>query len=96
MDIKDLKFIKSVDGIEYFLYKPRLGKWYFTGYPGYSKHSIPHKFRMLIEFLEGGYEIFYMYKNGRVLGYILVARGGKTSPVFYKKRYCAWTNLGKF
>lgn len=76
MTLNDLPYVKTVDGIEYYRFKPTIGKWYYENYPGYVKHSFSHNIRMLIEYLEGGYEIFYMVQ-GKVLGYLLVARGGR-------------------
>ena len=76
----DLLYVKTVDGIEYYNFKPTIGKWYYKNYPGYTKHSLSHNIRMFIEYLEGGYEIFYMVRAGEgggILGYLLVARGGR-------------------
>lgn len=77
MIMNDLTYVKTVDEIEYYRFKPKFGKWYYKNYSGYRKHSLPHNVRMTIEYLEGGYEIFYMIQGGRVLGYLLVSRGGK-------------------
>lgn len=79
MSRNELTFVKTIHDIDCYWFKPKIGKWYYTDYAGYKKHSLSHNFRMLLEYLEGGYEILYMYNSslGGILGYILIARGGR-------------------
>lgn len=79
MNHSELKFIKEIDGIGYYLFKPTFGHWYFKDYPNYKKHSLSHGLRMMLEYLEGGYSIYYMIQTGKdnIAGYVTVAKGGR-------------------
>lgn len=76
MNDKHMKFLKSVGDIDYYEFKPSFGKWYYKNYPEYERMTIPHFIRMTIEYIEGGYRIYYLVKNNSVMGYILVTNGG--------------------
>lgn len=69
------------EGIEFYRYSPTLFQPYFADYPvqdhpPYETH-VAHRVRMMLEYLRGGYSVIYMAKNGKVLGHLVVARGGR-------------------
>ena len=76
-----LNYIKTVDNLDYYLFKPTLGHWFFEDWKGYledkEKHSNRQKIRMLIEWIWGGYRIYYVSKGDSIIGYVLVAHGGR-------------------
>ena len=94
MTIEDLPYVKTVDGIEYYRFTPRIGKWYYDNYPGYKRHSLSHNIRMLIEYLEGGYEIFYMANSGGGTRIPSCCQRWSKATLLTKGRYCNWTYLG--
>lgn len=73
---EQLVFVKEIDGISYYFFEPRIGKWYYTDYPEYKKHTILHNFRMFLEYVQVGYKIIYMMESRKVLGYIVCVNGG--------------------
>lgn len=81
LEVKGLKLLKTIEGLDYYLYKPSLGHWFFEGWDGFAedteKHARKQKIRMFIEYLWGGYSIYYAADSTRLVGYVLVASGGK-------------------
>lgn len=75
-----LRYILTVDGLDYYSFKPSFRHWFFEDWDGYiedkEKHSIRQRVRMFIEWILGGYCIYYAGKSESLLGYVLVARGG--------------------
>jgi len=73
-----LLFLIEEEGIKYYKYIPKLFAWYYRNYPEYEKITIPHFFRMLIEYFNGGYRVYYLKSSeDGMLGYIVVASGGR-------------------
>lgn len=73
---KKITAIKEIDGIRYYKYTPSLFRYYIGGYPEYKPTTISHFIRMTIEYLQGGFRVYYMYsKQNEVLGYLVVANG---------------------
>ena len=69
------------EGIDFYRYSPNLLHPYYTDYPlqdhpSYERRLV-HKMRMLLEYFRGGYEVIYMVRGQRILGHIVVARGGR-------------------
>ena len=81
LDNHSLRFYKTINGIDYYLFKPSFAHWYFQEWEGYKedkrKQTLSHWLRMCLEYLEGGYQIFYASENDVLKGYSLVARGGR-------------------
>lgn len=80
-DQKKLKFLKSINGLDYYLFYPSLGKWFFKNWDGYKedieKHSKKQKMRMFLEWIWGGYSVYYISLNDELVGYVLIASGGR-------------------
>lgn len=76
-----LKYIKDIDGMEFYHFTPTLGHWFFEDWVGFEedkdKHSRKQRIRMLIEWLWGGYSAYYAGQGEKLFGYVLVARGGR-------------------
>lgn len=76
----ELRFVKSAEGVDFYLFRPRPGRWYYTGWDGWAEdrtaHTRSHRVRMAIEWLEAGYRVYYMAKDDEIVGYVTVARGG--------------------
>lgn len=76
-----LRYVKKIGDLDYYFFKPSFGHWFFEDWDGYledkDKHSIRQKIRMLIEWIWGGYCIYYAAKGDALLGYVLVAHGGR-------------------
>lgn len=79
---KNLKFIKNIEGYDYYEFTPTLGMWFFKNY---DKMYFKRWIRMLLEFIQGGYKVYYMMKNDDVLAYCLVAKGGRRLKCTTKK-----------
>lgn len=87
--MQKLQFLKEIDGIQYYLYKPSLFKLYQSCYnigevPPYFNRTI-HRVRMIRELFKSHYRVVYMYKNKDVLGHLVVARGGSRIAISTKK-----------
>lgn len=75
-----LIFIKEKDGIEFYIYKPSFLNLY---YPCYTGEEVPHYFsrfvhriRMTREIIKSKYQIVYMMKDKKIIGHLVVGRGG--------------------
>ena len=81
MNSTALKYYKSVDGIDYYIFRPSFGNWYYKDWEGYiedkEKHKVSHWLRMCLEYFEGGYQVFYAVEDKKIKGYSLIARGGR-------------------
>lgn len=78
--MEKLHFLKEIDGIHYYSYKPSLFCLYYDCYKGveippYFSRMV-HKIRMTRELLKNKYQVIYMIKENKVLGHLVVARGG--------------------
>ena len=81
IDHKRMRFLGKYDGFDFYQYSPSLFCPYFTYYPekdhpSYEKHLL-HKIRMMLEYLRGGYSVFYIVCDENVMGHIVVAPGGR-------------------
>ncbi len=78
---KRMHFVGKYDNIDFYEYSPSLFQAYFTDYPKkdhpHYEDRLVHKIRMMTEYLRGGYHVFYMVSDDRVLGHIVVANGGR-------------------
>lgn len=78
--MNELRTVKSVDGIEYCFYKPTAAQLYAPCYdpsdePPYFRRIV-HKVRMLREMIRSDSVIVYMKSNDKVIGHLVVSRGG--------------------
>ena len=78
--MNELSFLKEIDGIRYYSFKPSVNQIY---YPCYKGDEIPpyftrtvHKVRMLRELYKSKYQVIYMKKDNVFLGHLVVGRGG--------------------
>lgn len=74
------KLILEDSGIEYLLYKPKIFRLYAKCYskeerPPYFSRII-HRVRMVRELLFAKYEVVYLKKDDRIIGHLVVSRGG--------------------
>lgn len=78
--MNDLVFIKSIDEIDYLSYKPTLTHLYFDCYSDDEKppyfSRIVHHIRMTREMIFAKYQVIYMRKNDKIVGHLVVSRGG--------------------
>lgn len=86
---KKLKFVKMVGDLRFYEYAPSLFEPYYFNYPKedhplYEKRLV-HKIRMMLEFLQGGYRVFYMVKELEIVGHIVVTNGGRRLTVSKKE-----------
>lgn len=76
-----LKYICEIDGIDYYLFTPTFGVWFFRDWDGFAedieKQSRKQQIRMLLEWFWGGYHIYYGAIHDELVGYVLVAAGGR-------------------
>lgn len=75
-----LSFINEKNEIQFYSYKPSLIDIY---YPCYEKDEVPHyfsrlihRFRMVREIVKSHYQVVYMIKDNKVIGHLVVGRGG--------------------
>lgn len=78
---KKMKYLKTVGGLEVYLFTPTLiHQYFYKAYPSeerppYQKRII-HLIRMIIEYLRCRYKVFYFKMNGEFCGNVVVTRGG--------------------
>lgn len=76
----DLIFLKKIDDVDFYAFKPSMFRLYFNCYsaderpPYFSR--IVHKVRMSRELFKSHYSIVYMKINDKVIGHVVVGRGG--------------------
>lgn len=77
---KRMKFIKTYDGFDLFLYSPSLFRHYYNKNEDWTPHrrSITHHIHMMLYHIRGGYQILYMMDGDNIAAYIVFARCGKT------------------
>ena len=80
IDDKQMKFIKSEDGYDYYIFTPTLTRQYFNKNEEWTEHrkSITHKLHMLLYHIRGGYNILYMLDGEKIAAYVIYARCGRT------------------
>lgn len=79
IDDKRLKFIKSENGINYYLFKPSLLSLYYNDKKFKHKDEPAHRFSLFhklhmmwyIVAIRGGYSILYLEQDGEILSYII-------------------------
>ena len=79
IDDKRLKFIKSENGINYYLFKPSLLSLYYNDKKFKHKDEPAHRFSLFhklhmmwyIVVIRGGYSILYLEQDGEILSYII-------------------------
>jgi RimJ/RimL family protein N-acetyltransferase len=75
MNKDKLRFITSIEGLDYYKYIPTFGKWL---YKNYEHMHFRRWIRFLLEFYgKGKYVVYYIAKDSAILGYCLVAPGGR-------------------
>ena len=82
---KRLKFIKTENGINYYLFKPSLFALYYNNKKFKHKcepshrSSLTHKLHMIWYMLavRGGYSILYLEQNEEILSYIIFVKANK-------------------
>lgn len=75
-----LKYIDELEGIKFYCFTPSLFKIYYPCYkkeecPTYFKRPI-HILRMIREIYKSNYKVVYMFENEKVIGHLVVGRGG--------------------
>lgn len=79
---KKLKFVKSENGINYYLFKPSLFSLYYNDKNFKHKEEPPHRFSLSHKLhmmwykmaIRGGYSILYLEQNGEILSYIIFVK----------------------
>lgn len=76
-----MEYVKTIGEIDFWRFRPDFMHLYFTDYPAedhpwYEKRPV-HRIRMMLELFQGGYDVYYMYVDKRVVGHIVVTRGGR-------------------
>ena len=78
---KRLRLIKSEDGINYYLFKPKLFSLYYNEKGKHKeepshRYSLSHKLHMMwyILTVRSGYSILYLEENGEILSYIIFVK----------------------
>lgn len=84
-----MKFVGTYLNIDFYNYSPSLIRPYYMDYPQenhphYEKH-LAHKIRMVLEYIRGGYSVYYMASDSEIVGHIVVASGGRRLKVSTKK-----------
>lgn len=82
--LQNLHYVKMIDGIEYYKFKPKFGKWFLTDWYGYKdddKNTVRCWCRMFLEWVYGGYDVYYQVKENEIVGYAVVALGGRRLTV---------------
>lgn len=78
---RKLKYSISHNGLDYYNFQPTFNNWFFRDWPGYvedsEKRTKRQWMRMLLEWIFGGYCMYYAAQQDQLVGYILVATGGR-------------------
>lgn len=76
---KRMRFVKSEDGYDFYLFKPSMRRLYYHGPVNDARHrySLPHKLHMMMYLFVGGYHILYLMKGNDVCSYIIYMKAGK-------------------
>lgn len=77
---KKIVFLKSVDGIDFYIFKPTFLRLYANCYsmeemPPYTYRAL-HRARMVREYLKSRYRVVYMKVGDKTIGHFVVGRGG--------------------
>lgn len=75
---KRMQFIKSINGLGFYLFKPSVFRLYYENRKDDAKHckSFTHKLHMLFYIIRGGYRILYLTKNDKIISYIVFTCAG--------------------
>lgn len=80
--MKSIKFLDSKNGIDFFLFKPSLFKLYYPEEKGREepvhRYTFTHRMHMLKYLFFGGYQIIYLFKNSKVVSYIVFCKSNKS------------------
>lgn len=76
-----MEYVKTIGEIDFWHFRPDVFHLYFVDYPTeyhpwYEKRPI-HQIRMVLELLQGGYDVYYMYADKQIVGHIVVTTGGR-------------------
>lgn len=73
-DNSRMKYITTIEAGDIYFYKPCFGRWYV-------KNLEPMKFRrwirLFLEYVQGGFDVYYLIRDDKITGYILAADGGR-------------------
>ncbi len=78
IDNKELTYLTTVDGIDFYRYRTRLFHYFYTPMAYYEK-LFTRCIRETLDYLRGGYAVIYMAEGDTLLGYGVVTRGGGRS-----------------
>lgn len=86
---KRMNYVGTYSNIDFYKYTPTIFHPYYMAYPQenhphYEKH-LAHKIRMMLEYIRGGYSVYYMVYNDELVGHLVVATGGRRLKVSTKK-----------
>lgn len=86
---KRVTFLGRYSDVDFYRYKPSLFKPYYMDYPAEDHPNyegrLVHKIRMMMEYLRGGYEVIYMVVDGKVVGHLVIANGGRRLAISEKE-----------
>lgn len=82
IDSKRMKLVKSLNGINYYLFKPSLFSLYYNDKDYKHKDEPSHRFSLshrlhmmwYIVAIRGGYSILYLEQNGEIISYIIFVK----------------------
>lgn len=84
MNDKKMEFVKSENGINYYLFKPSLFSLYYNDKSFKHNMEPPHRFSilhilhmMLYCGIFGGYRILYLEKNDEIISYIIFTKANR-------------------
>lgn len=77
---KQMKYIKSENGLDYYIFTPTFFRQYYNKVEVWTAHrgSITHKLHMLLYYIRGGYHILYLMDGGNIAAYLVYAQAGNT------------------
>lgn len=86
---KRVTFLGRYSDVDFYRYTPSLFKPYYMDYPAEDHPNyegrLVHKIRMMMEYLRGGYEVIYMVVDGKVVGHLVIANGGRRLAISEKE-----------
>lgn len=72
---KKLKYLKQIEGIDFYEYKTKLFDYFYVPMAYYEK-LFSRKIRETLDYIRGGYRVIYMARYDKIVGYGIVTKGG--------------------
>ncbi len=70
-----LVYLKQIEGIDFYKYKASLFNYFYTPM-AYYENLFSRKIRETLDYVRGGYNVIYMARENKIVGYGIITKGG--------------------